>query len=343
MPSEEKAIGDWIIEDMNNQFPRVRQAVILALGRDIKKQDNYFSLYLQDVDPERQTDFLDELLKSMGEKVRVPEPGEVKARKRGARQALRLDAFENYFYHINQIEQFINLAPIAKSAGDIINDKRYQKAVNEVTDGHGGKILKDWLKHSVKGYASESSSWIGKKLLALRKNGIVYAIAGNIPSVLRQQLSGFNAMAVHPAVAYYAAQHWTEGKNPVYYKKLEGRAMQKSKMMRTRNFDRVQIIINKQNPARRRILNKKPWSSIAISWIRWMDKHTTVYSWNAFYDTALNSAAAQKTFGLNGSEEAAINFADKWVGRTQPMGGAEHLPDFFRGGTIERLLTTFQN
>lgn len=343
MAKEEKAIADFILDDMHKQFPRVRQAAILALGRDLTEQDNYFSLYLKDVDPEQQTDFLHDLLKQVGEKVGVQEPGEIKKRKKGARQPLRLDAFENYFYHINRIEQFVNLAPIAKSVGDIVNDKEYQKAINNVTDGHGGRILKDWLKHSVRGHAAESSSWIGRKILALRRNGIVYAIGGNIPSVMRQQLSGFNAMSVHPSVAFYAAQHWGEGKNPRNYRKLENRAMSKSQMMRTRNFDRIEIIINKQNPARRRILRKKPWSSKAVSWIRWQDKHTTVYAWNAFYDAALKSGAAQATFGLDGSEQTAIDFADKWVRRTQPMGGAEHLPDFFRGGVVERLLTTFQN
>jgi hypothetical protein len=42
-------------------------------------------------------------------------------------------------------------------------------------------------------------------------------------------------------------------------------------------------------------------------------------------------------------ETKAIDYADKWIGRTQPMANMKDLPHFFRGSEFEKSLTTFQN
>ena len=342
LTKEEKKIADWMLNDMNKQFSKVQQAARIALGRELTKQDNYFALYLRDLELDKQTDFLSSLERKMVPKEKG-EISEVQERKKGARQPLRLDAFSNYIYHVNRVEHFVNMAPVASSVGDIINNKKIRRAINKKTHGVGIDVYDGWLRDAVRGVPTENSGHLSKALMILRRNGIVYAIGYSIPSAMRQQLSGFNTMAVHPTVATNYLRNITVGKKPANYQAMEKFAYENSIKLRTRNFDRVEYVISQQSSAKQKLLRKKPWSSKALSFIRYMDKHTTVYTWTALYDAAMNDVAAQKQFGLDGSHDAAVDFADKWVGRTQPMGGVEHLPDFYRGGALERILSAFQN
>jgi len=339
---EETAIGDWIIEDMKNQYDRINEASKIALGREIGKEDNYFSLYLKDVGDEFQPDFLAALMDQHAKGLPL-EIGETKERVKGAGQVIRLDAFANYIYHVNRVEQFIAMAPVAKTVGDILKDKKFRKAISDATHGHGPRILDAWLRHSILGHAVENSSFTGKLLLTLRTNAMVYLLAGKIPSVMRQMVSAFPGVAYHPSALANFATQIAKGVDPRYYRKLRDRAFSKSALMRVRSYDRIEQTIRSRTKAEQAMLRKQPWSSKALAMIRWSDRVTTVHVWNANYDAALESEAVQKQYNLDGSEESAIMFADMVVSRTQPMASVEHLPDFFRGGPIERLLTTFQN
>ena len=131
--------------------------------------------------------------------------------------------------------------------------------------------------------------------------------------------------------------------DPRYYKMLEKRMRELSPEMDIRSFERYLANIKHQAQAAGVLTGKEEWSTKALSWQRWADRRTVVIIWNAFYDAAIHSEAIQKQFELDGTDETAITFANKMTGRTQPMGNVEHLPDFFRGGAIERLLSTFQN
>jgi tRNA A37 methylthiotransferase MiaB len=336
-------IGDYILEEMEAQFERVNQAAILGLGREIEQQDKYFAMYFKDEDLADQQDFLTALL---GTPAMVPgklEIGEVKKRKKGARQPLRLDAVSNYFYHIDRIEQFVNMAPLASSIGSILKNKDFRMALNDATHGTGPKILDKWLHDSIRGFSAEVNSWMGKKLLTWRKNGMVYALAGKIPSVMRQVISITNALAIHPDVMAAFGKNMAIGHRNRNYKQLEERALSKSLTMRTRIMDPMMEIIGRGTSSEQKMSGKQPWSAIAMSWIRWSDRHTVVHAWNALYDAARNSEGVRRQFNLDGSDKMAIEFADTYLGRTQPMGGVQHLPDFYRGGVVERLLTTFQN
>jgi hypothetical protein len=56
-----------------------------------------------------------------------------------------------------------------------------------------------------------------------------------------------------------------------------------------------------------------------------------------------SSAYEQALVDLEGNEKAAIQYADDMVTTTQPMGNVEDLPGYFRGGALEKMVTTFMN
>ena len=344
LSSQEKEIAEWILTDLEANFSRANQAAILGLNRELEQRDNYFPMRVIDVADMKKDDFLTMLESHPKVDTSLKEPGEVKKVVKGAEQPIKLDSFEVYLNHISRIEQFIHMAPVAKSVGNILRTKEFRQAVSNVTSGFGPNILDRWLKNCIRGHAIDKvDGFASRTLLWLRMKGMMHVLVGNIPSVARQFLSGFNGVASHPVLLAYATINLIEINNPKTYKLLQQRMIDKSDTMRTRSFERELANVRYYAQVSRVLMGKKEFSEIALSWQKWADKRTVTVVWNSAYDAALNNESVQKTFELDGSEEAAVYFADKLAMRTQPMGDVEHLPDFFTGGPIERLLSTFMN
>ncbi|KKM65732.1 hypothetical protein LCGC14_1488320, partial [marine sediment metagenome] len=344
MTGQERQIGDWILRDLEANFERANGAAKLGLGRDLEQQDNYFPIRVIDVTDIQQEDYLTLLEDKPKRPSAKAEPGEVKKRQKGANRPINLDSFSVYLNHLTRIEQFIHMAPVAKSVGKILNTKEFRQALNDTTAGHGTQILDKWLKNSIRGHAIErTTGFAAKTLLWMRQKGVLFALAGNIPSVARQFLSGFNAAASHPTTLTYMIKYLTQSANPKFYNTLEQRMLDRSDVMKTRSFERELANVKHQAQAARVLVGKKEFSEKALAWQKWADKRTVTIAWNSFYDSAIHSESVQKQFDLDGSEETAAAYADKMIARTQPMGDVEHLPDFFTGGPIERLLSTFMN
>ena len=344
LSSQEQEISNWILADLEENFVRANNAAKMGLGRELDQKDNYFPIRVIDVADMKQEDFLSLLEDKPTRTSAKSEPSETKERKHGAQQPLNLDSFEVYLNHLTRIEQFVHMAPVAKSVGNILNTKEFRQALSNVTSGHGPRILDRWLRNSIRGHAIERTTNIGAKaILWMRQKGVLYALAGNLPSVVRQFISGFNAVAVHPTILAYAPGYMADAANPKMYKLLEQRMLDKSDVIKTRSFERELANVKHQAQTARVLTGKREFAEIALSWQKWADKHTVTIAWNLFYDAALNSESVQKQFNLDGSDEAAVAFANKMIARTQPMGDVEHLPDFFTGGPIARLLSTFQN
>ncbi|KKN54249.1 hypothetical protein LCGC14_0594310 [marine sediment metagenome] len=334
---QEQAMGDWALEQLKAQYPRANQAAIFALGRELTPADNYFPMYApaETKDLEQQFDFLTALEEKVGIPKTSMEISETQERVKTSTGPVETDFFRSYFHNFTRVEQFIHMAPAINEVQNLLNNKEYRHILNKATNGYGVKIIHKWMKDTTKGQSTEINNWMGKTLMGLRTNGMIYAIGFNIPSVMRQPLSLGNAMAIDPLMMKYVPINWAKNKQSWgNYQAMDNEVMGKSIMMRNRNFDRVQSTLNNLSAREKHILGKKTYSQKAISWIKWTDRHTTVLVWKSLYDVALER---------NLNEEQAIAFADDGVSKTQPMGNARDLPDFFRGGALEKLLSTFQN
>ncbi len=334
---QEKQLGDWALEQLQNQYPRANQAALIALGRELTPADNYFPLYTpaDSKDLDQQVDFLTELEESAGVPKTSLEISETQERVETSTGPVETDFFRSYLHNIARVERFIGMAPAVNEVQNLLNNRDYRHTLNKATNGYGVKILHNWMKDTTKGKSSEVNDWTGKLLTGLRRNAMVYAIGFNIPSVMRQTLSLGNAIAIDPLMMKHIPMNWAKNKQSwKNYRSMENEVMGKSIMMRTRSFDRVESILNSLSATQKRLLGKKDYSRKALGWIRWMDRHTTVLAWKSLYDVALDRKM---------SEEQATAFADDGISKTQPMGNARDLPDFFRGGPLQKLLTTFQN
>ena len=334
---QEKQLGDWALEQLQAQYPRANQAAIMALGRELTPADNYFPLYTpaDTKGLDQQMDFLTLLEEKAGVPKTSLEISEAQERVKTSTGPVEVDFFRSYLHNIARVERFINMAPAVNEVQNLLNNKEYRHTLNKATNGYGVKILHNWMKDTTKGKSSEVNDWTGKLLTGLRRRAMVYAIGFNIPSVMRQTLSLGNAIAIDPLMMKHVPMNWMKNKQGWdAYQMMQNEVMGKSIMMRTRSFDRVESILNSLTATRKRMMGKQDYSRKALGFIRWMDRHTTVLAWKSLYDVATDR---------NMSEEQAVAFADDGISKTQPMGNARDLPDFFRGGPLQKLLTTFQN
>ncbi|KKL50679.1 hypothetical protein LCGC14_2303080, partial [marine sediment metagenome] len=334
---QEKQLGDWALEQLQAQFPRANQAAIIALGRELTPADNYFPLYTpaDTKGLDQQMDFMTQLEEKAGVPKTSMEISEAKERVETSTGPVEANFFQSYLHNIARVERFINMAPAVNEVQNLLNNKEYRHTLNKATNGYGVKILHNWMKDTTKGKSSEVNDWTGRLLTGLRRNAMVYAIGFNIPSVMRQTLSLGNAIAIDPLMMKHVPMNWAKNKQSWdTYRTMENEVMGKSVMMRTRSFDRVESILNSLSATEKRMMGKQDYSRKALGFIRWMDRHTTVLAWKSLYDVATDRKM---------SEEQAVAFADDGISKTQPMGNARDLPDFFRGGPLQKLLTTFQN
>ena len=330
----ERAYGDKLLEEYHSQWPVIQQlAIQLDMDPEMLQEELQYSPILRKgIDPLEQVDFLDMLLDRFQQESFKPGQGFLEQRKERAVGKIELDATVIYLNNVRRVETFKAMAPVAKKVGKILRNKSFQKALNDATYDDGVRLFNTWFKDAVKGYSPIGNGWFARQLAILRRNGIVYAIGYNIPSSLRQTLSLSNAIAVNPRMMKNIPVNL--GRAMTDFEALEKEVHDKSAMVRSRDFERDLRQKWDRESLRRKLGGKRKLSERATAWIRWMDRRTVVVAWKSLYDTA-------DQLGMD--EKAAIEYADKWVGRSQPMANAKDLPQFFRDGDLAKTLSTFQN
>lgn len=335
MSPEEIKIGEWLLEQYESQWDLLVQSASQA-GIDLaelKKVFSYSPILRTDIELERQENFLAGLIDPFRQESFSPEKGMLEKRKEYAIGEIELDALVGYLHNIHRVEQFIAMAPTAKKVQTILNNRTFKQELNKRTYNQGSKLINSWMADTIRGYSTSSATQLAKTVQILRRNAIVYAIGYNIPSALRQTLSLQNAIAVDPLMLKYIPLNMKQAVQN--YEVLRDFVYERSSTVKYRNYERDLRRAYKKSDLQKILKGKVPWSKRATSWIRWMDKHTTVVAWKSLFDVGMEK--------FKGNEQKAVGFADKYIGRTQPMANVEDLPQFFRGGPLEKLLTTFQN
>jgi hypothetical protein len=332
--------ADWLLAQYKAQTQRFADAVYAATGKNIKIEDAYMPYSLRDPLADS-GDQIDSAIAEIAGPPRtlsgkgVPEIGEMKSKKAGARQPLHLDAFGEYYSHVRKIERFIATAPQARIAKEIINNPKFSEAVNRLTGGNGVRILNKWVEDTVRGRpAAEKQAWLGW-LDTMRRNAGVAILGINAVSSMKQIASLTTAMGFGKGMMGRIASNIA--KNAVNHKEMHNFMMNNSKEMVHRNshVDRELREMKEASSKKKALTKGKQWSDLAMWGIRFVDGQTVTVVWNSAYEEYAETHP-------NGSHEDAVEWADYVVTKTQPMSHVEDLPDFFRGGAIARALTQFQ-
>jgi hypothetical protein len=341
IPDNVRAVGDWMLEKYRDGYAAIADVYAAVNdGKVLPNIDGYSRIFLRKDKPwhAKTVDYGDLILKEMdrrGYHKRDVRKGMVEERTQDI-SPLRLDAFTNYHQATQQAEWYKAMAVPANKVGAIINDKDFQNAVDAKTHGIGSQLMSKWLQDIASERTTLETTWFGHMMNRLRQNAVVASLGFNILSWLRQPLSASIAMADDPRLTTRFA------KNLALMAKDRGKMFEfvegKSDLVKTRSMDRDLRSMARGKDARSvygaKKLSKVGMSKIAMQGIQVMDRHTVVAVWKAAYDLAIEDGRGEST---------AVDYADKVVEKTQPMADIMDLPAFFRGSTLEKLFSTFQN
>ena len=299
--------------------------------KGVVPEQNYITMLLNKGDEEGTADILTEMTEQFG----LPLPGRKHVKERtGAVRRMNMDLFSITAQASRSLERFINVAPIIKKVNTLIEKPSFKENLNATTKGQGVKIFKKWLADSARGRSDVNMDSINRTATYLRRNAVLYTLGAKIFTVVpKQAISAFNATAKRPAMIPIMLKNINLMADPRVAKRLMERAVNKSKLVKNRDWERDLRKVWTTKDIKKFFKGKK-LSPLAMRSITNMDRRTVSLVWNSAYDLALAD-------GLD--EKQALKYADDMVQTTQPMAGTEDLPDFFRGGPVAKALTTFMN
>jgi hypothetical protein len=310
------------------------EAIAKATGvKGLVKEDNYITAFVMDKDGLDSPDFLEGLTQQLGEGKHVPGEERAIARKPRARRQLELNVFVIHARATKSIERFKAMAPVATKVGSILNHRGFKNNLNNVTYGHGSKLMSRWLQDSVRGKAAYDSSAFAPMLKWLRTSSMNYVVGFKILLAGKQGVSSLQGMLASPKMIPLVIANLTKGATPANFAKMQAEVKGKSTLMKTRDWNRdLRAAWDKKSV--RKFYQGKKLSPISMRFAMNIDQHTTTAVWYSAYQLSQSE-------GMN--EKESVQFADGVVQDTQPMANAVDLPTYFRGSEFEKTLTIFQN
>lgn len=334
---EEMAVVQEIQTYVDTMTPRFFAAAERMGFEDVKKEENYLMLLTEDQDEITQPAIVEQLSDFVGGKVKTPGQRATKERTGTAARA-KIDVATILPEMIRAVERFSEVGPIAAKVGRSMDNPKFKRALNDATRGQGYKVMRKWLEDATRGSTDRETGHFARWMKNWRRNASVYLLGYKLATVAPKQIiSANNAIAKRPVlgpgilkrIIRYGDFSALGNLNKDY-----AAVSKKSRMMKNRDWNRdLTRLYNK--PEVRRFFKGKRLSPIAMTPVIYMDKATSTAVWSSAYEQAL--------VDLEGNEKAAIKYADDMVTTTQPMGNVEDLPGYFRGGTLQKMVTTFMN
>ncbi len=310
------------------------QAVAEANGiKGVVKEENYITAFVTDKNDLSTPDFTEGLMQQFTEGTVVPGKQHTIERKKGAMRNLELNIFVIHARAARALERFKIMAPVANEVGSMLGNKNFKQAINDATYGHGSRVFDRWLQDSVRGQAAYDSSAFAKSLRWLRMSSVHYVLGFKILTAAKQGISFLPAMAVHPSMIPAVFANLERASVGLKYKQMRNNALEKSELVRTRDWNRDLRQVYNQKSIKKMYAGKK-LSPISMRMATNVDQFTVTVVWTSAYQVAQRH---------NMNEEDSIKFADGVIENTQPMGKAVDLPNFFRGSELQKNLSTFQN
>jgi len=331
---DEMYVADSIKAYFEHGWPMFQQiAKASGVASGLVKEKNYITAFVTDKNDLNQTDFLEGLTQPFAEGKKVPGQELTIKRKRGARRNIELNIFTIHARAARSIERFKVMAPLAKKVGGIMNNRKFKQAMNNATYGHGVGAVNMWLRDSIRGSAAYDTSVISKSLRCLRTMGIYYVLGYKILTAGKQGISLLTAASIHPGMVPLLVANMTNNAMPGRFSEMINFVESKSDLVKTRDWNR-DLRTAWDTKAVKKLYAGKKLSPISMRMASAVDHFTVVTVWKSAYQLAQMQ---------NMNEEESVQFADGVIERTQPMGKAVDLPNFFRGNELERNLTIFQN
>jgi len=342
LTEEEAQVFNYMSNYYAELEPRVR-AEADRLGIKFDARDFYATMTVIDGQQEHY-DYFTESLNEYTKAQIIPEHKFLEERKKGKYRQYDIDGISAFWNNVQRFERFIALTKPASEVSQIVNNQKLKDTLSQLRGREFNEEVSAWLEDTIKGHGKEIQGSVENTLEGLRRNVGVFMVGFKLMTTLgKQPLAIFRTMAYDGVTGAYCMKNLVTMTNPIGFRKAKKFIMANSKEMPIRNPERFYIeaanaqIADQKKRAKHtyRTLAEKPTlSDRAMNFPRWTDNAFAIISWMSLYEGH---------FHENQDHDTAVAHADKQITRTQSAARIEQLPEMFRGGLTDRILSQFQN
>jgi len=333
LSAKEKAFGNAIIEEYDQNYPRVRDAVIRTENKDPGHQENYTPIRRRDVNYNTYTEeVIDAMLRRANLKKAFAERGFTKQRKENIpaefQQEKQLGIMKTWGEQIVKQEEYIHLAQHIKEMHatrenpDFVKavEQNFGKSYNEVIKGYVNRVANPNVYRTF-GLIENTSKW-------LRRNTAIAYLSYNLLTAAKQVPSILLALGdVGPQHLLASVTQFIS--NPM---KMIQEVRELDPQVKHKSIERE---LQELRQAGGNVVAKitKAVGDVGMADIHIMDTGVRVIVWNAVYQKAL----------VDHSQEEAVRLAQDATLRTQPVATAKDLPQIYATSEFLNWFTMFTN
>jgi len=333
LSDKEKTYADYIIQEYEDNYERLREAHIAYKDEDLGKEINYTPVIRKDIDYDGlEIDIAKELSEQANLKRAYAKRGFTKGRIKispAHQKPIRLGLLSTWTEQVHKQEHYIHGAQIIKELQRMANDKEFSQALRQRYGKEAVKLTKDYVNRVANPNIYKSFDSISKVSRLLRQHTAIAYLAYNGVTMIKQL----------PSVALYLP-YSGPGHLISSAFKTALRPMQTVEMiekldpqMKHRSLERFTEELQQADKSRYDRIIKKIGRT-GMAGIYFMDKVATTIGWQAVYDKCLKQ-------GL--SEEEAVTEARNATLRTQPAAHAKDIAKLYATNEGFNWLLMFSN
>ena len=331
LTTEEKALGDYLIKHYEKQYKGINDIYKKLTGKNLPNIPGYSPIRLLSETIDTSRDIIESLLTKYNVRPSIRK-GFTKERTKGAIQPLSLDALNNFMFNLSRVEHYKAFVLPIRDINKLLSNPKLIEAIKRKKGNPFYQNLKSWLLDVSDTNPGISFDQVDKIARLLRVRAADAMLGFNVVSAMKQPISVLNACAeIGISNVLNGIQQLT--KSPIATTKI---VYDKSPLVRNRKgqFDRVISELEQSKTIKQILKKSKTKSDIILGLIKFMDQQSVKAVWKGAYDQGL---------GKDMTDQEAIDYADKVIRKTQPMAGVKDLAKWFRGGTLSKMFTMFQN
>jgi len=316
---EEKSLVDYVINEYQANYDRLRDAYIEFANEDMGAESSYTPMRRMDVtgDP-LDAEIADELLLRRGLKKASMEKGFTISRKNipeEFQKPIRLGLMQTYLSQVPKQEMFIRYAEKIRQLNKFLSDKTFRAAVEQQ---HGREYVEELEKYVARvANPNIYKAMDGMALLSqeLRHNASIAYLAYNLVTLGNQIPSIF--LSLGDAGGYHLIASMMEfAKNPM---KMIRMVSEKDPQVRHQRLERELEEIKKNQGSLYQKIREKVGDPGFLG-IYWFDRIVRTTAWNAVYQKGLAD-------GL--SERDAVRRAGESILRIQEGASPKDIPSLY--------------
>lgn len=331
LSKEEKAWGDYIVQDYDNNYERLRREVIRVENRDMGFEENYTPMRRTEVDYTTHTqEIIDEILQKESLRKAYAEHGFTIKRKEVPKEfqrPIRLNATSTWLSQIAKQEQYIHFAQLVKDMHRVasgISDSVEQKFGREFN-----KVIRNYIDRVANPNIYKSYNSLENLSRKLRQNAVVAYLAYNLVTMAKQIPSMFLYLQdAGPVHLLTSAMEFTT--HPIETAKM---VREKDPQVKHRSLERELEEMKANQPGRYWALHNK-FGKAGMEGLYLFDTVARSIGWNAVYQKALRSGK---------SEVEAVRLAQNATLRTQPAAAPKDLAQLYATNEFANWFTMFTN